>query len=433
MEKLWSFWEVLLIPGIAKFYENKYLEATRRSFYMLIPFWLVVSFFDILGNVILNPSGFVMGREGLDLGFWLTGGLAGEEYVQSGFSQVLQTYQSVLKVAYSVPSIVLCATLSRRLAEFWKSDKNLTMFCALFSLFLFSPVNVGNPNTALTDYFSEIGIFSAFFTTFVSVKIFSILFNKKFLRLRLPKGLPKDFSKYFSAIFPVLLTLAIFSIISFAAALIRIGGENFLHELAGSSIFQNAFFVLIFQFVVWFLWWLGIPGYGVFSTVLENVYLPAQISNGTADNIAIFTTGFFEAEVIHVLGLMIAILVFSQHNQWRAISKFSIPLMAFNIQEVFIFGLPVILNPIFFIPYIFAPIANTLIGWVAISWGIIPTFQTEIAWTMPLFLSAAISTNSIMGAVLQVVWLITDIFIYAPFVITANSFDLEEKKAVTKK
>ena len=125
---------------------------------------------------------------------------------------------------------------------------------------------------------------------------------------------------------------------------------------------------------------------------------------------------------------MIAILVFSQHESWRSITKFSLPLMAFNIQEIFIFGLPVILNPIFLIPYIFAPMANCLVGYFAISWGIIPIFQTDIPWTMPLLFGASVATHSIMGGLLQVVWLIMDIFIYAPFVITANSIELEDEK-----
>ena len=162
------------------------------------------------------------------------------------------------------------------------------------------------------------------------------------------------------------------------------------------------------------------------SKVMEIAYIPAQLSNQIGETSAIFTTGFFEAGVIHVLGLMIAILVFSQHENWRSISKFGLPAMFFNIQEIFIFGLPVILNPIFLVPYIFAPIANVIVGYIAISWGIVPIFQIDIPWTMPLILSATIGTHSIMGGILQIVWLIMDIFIYAPFVITANSIEMED-------
>ena len=102
--------------------------------------------------------------------------------------------------------------------------------------------------------------------------------------------------------------------------------------------------------------------------------------------------------------------------------------MAFNVQEVFIFGLPVILNPVFLLPYIFAPLANTLVGYIAISWGIVPVFQVDLPWTMPIILSPIIGTHSIMGGILQLVWLIMDIFIYAPFIITANSMQISDEK-----
>ena len=84
MEKIYSFWEVLMIPNIMNFYNNKYLSAIRHTFYVSMPFWLTVSFFDILGNLFLNPSGILFSKDGLNLGFWLTG-LSGEEYLQSRF------------------------------------------------------------------------------------------------------------------------------------------------------------------------------------------------------------------------------------------------------------------------------------------------------------------------------------------------------------
>ena len=98
--------------------------------------------------------------------------------------------------------------------------------------------------------------------------------------------------------------------------------------------------------------------------------------------------------------------------------------MLFNVQEFMVFGLPIMLNPVFLIPYIFAPIANTLVGWLAISGGIVPVFNNTVPWTMPMILSGSIGTGSYMGGILQVVWLVMDIFIYAPFVITANMIEV---------
>ncbi len=427
MEKLWSMWEVLLIPGIVRFYENKYLAAVRQSFYVLIPFWLTVSFFDFVGNVLLNPNGILLGKDGLNFGFVLTGGLSGEEYLSGKFAETLKTYREIISTGYGVTAMILTATLAGKLSKIWDCDKHLTIFCALFSYLFISPISLYQRND-FTDYFSETGFFSAFFATFISAKIFSLLFNQKKLKINVPKFCPKYFSRYLSGFIPVLLTLFIFSLISFVFKLIQVVGENFFAGVFDSSIFQSPFFVPVYQFFVWLCWWLGIPGYDITAAIQENVYLAAQVTNQTGETAAIFTTGFFEAGVIHVMGLLIAIIVFSQHESWRSVAKFSFPFMAFNVQEVFIFGLPVVLNPIFLLPYIFAPIANVVVGYIAISWGIVPIFQTEVPWTMPLFLSAAVGTHSIMGAVLQAVWLITDIFIYAPFVITANALELDNEK-----
>lgn len=423
MEKFFSFWELTMIPSIMHFYSNKYLSAIRHTFYLLIPFWLVVSFFDILGNLFLNPYGILLSKDGLNLGFWLTG-LSGEEYLHSRMVIYLESYRKIIFAGYSMTAIIFTITLAGKLSEIWNSDRYLTIFCAITSFILFSPVFSMEPRE-MRDYFSVLGFFSAFFVTTMSSRIFSWLYSVKKLRLKVPESFPKEMAHYLTAVFPVLITLSIFSLWAFAAMLMKLNALQFLTEHTSPEFCQNPFFVLTYQFFVWLLWWLGIPGYSITSAIQEFAYLPAQLGNKIGESAAIFTTGFFEAGVIHVLGLMIAILVFSQHEEWRTVSKFSLPLMAFNIQEVFVFGLPVVLNPIFLLPYIFAPMANTFVGWIAISWGIVPIFQIDFPWTMPLFFSGVASTHSIMGGVLQLVWLVMDIFIYAPFVITANSLNLK--------
>ena len=424
MGTVYSFWELTLIPKVEQFYKNKYLMAIRRTFYVLIPFWLTISTLDVINNLILNPEGFVMNSRGLNLGFWLTGGLSGEDYLSSNFAQVLMTYNEIIDNGYKIITILIVSILSRHLAEIFDSDKYLTIFCSLAAFLIILSASFYN-SQEVTDYFSRRGYFLAFVTAFLSSWIFAKLSKIKQLQIKTPHSTSESFSQYISKTLPIFLTLMIFSIFSLILALLSKSFGTFEVYLSSLEIFQEPLFVMVYQFAVWFLWWLGIPGYAVTSKIMEVGYIPAQISNQIGETSAIFTTGFFEAGVIHVMGLIISILVFSQHDGWRAISKFSLPAMFFNVQEVFIFGLPVILNPIFLVPYILAPLANVLVGYVAISWGIVPIFQVDIPWTMPLILSAAIGTHSIMGGILQIVWLIMDIFIYAPFVITANAIEVE--------
>ena len=130
---------------------------------------------------------------------------------------------------------------------------------------------------------------------------------------------------------------------------------------------------------------------------------------------------------MHILGLIIALLVFSRNESWRSVAKFSLPAMLFNIQEPSVFGLPIMLNPLFLIPYVLAPLANTVVGWLAISWGIVPIFKFVVPWATPMIFSGTIGTGSVMGGVLQVIWLVLDIFIYAPFVIVSNRLQSDDK------
>ena len=156
--------------------------------------------------------------------------------------------------------------------------------------------------------------------------------------------------------------------------------------------------------------------------------MPAQLANQAGDAAYIFSNGFFEAGLMHIMGLVIAIFIFSKKDSWRAVAKLGFPAMLFNIQEPIAFGLPIVLNPILLIPYILAPLANTVVGWLAISAGIVPIFKYVVPWTMPLFFGATIGTGSIAGGLLQVVWLVMDVFIYAPFVIASNKIKDEEEE-----
>ena len=430
MGNSYSLWKVITIPHLEQISDNKYLSAIRQTFYVLMPFWLTLSFFDILGNLFLNPTGILFSKDGLNLGFWLTEGLTGEDYLQNSIVQILLAYKKIIGAIYGIIAFILTTILSGKLAEIWKSEKNSTQLCSIITLLLISTLT--NPtSTDAMNYFSEVNLSSAFFVAFATSKLFAWLYSIKKLNWK-SKLLPKNLANYILVTPQILLTVLIFSIFTLLLSFAKVYSENFLMSLSDVSMFQNPFVVICYEFLVWSLWWLGIPGYSLTSSIQEYVYMPAQISNQIGDTAAVFTTGFFEAEIIHVLGLMIAILVFSRHEQWRGISKITLPLMAFNVQELFVFGLPVVLNPIFLVPYIFAPIANTFVGWVAISWGIVPPFQSSIPWTMPLFFGAAISTHSIMGGVLQIVWLVMDIFIYAPFVITANAIEFDDEKKAVK-
>ena len=156
MGNIYSFWELTLIPKVNQFYHNKYLTVIRRTFYILIPFWLTISALDVINNLLLNPKGFLMSNQGLNLGFWLTGGLSGEEYLSSDFAQILMTYNEIVDIGYRIITILIVSILSMYLSEIFESDKYLTIFCSLAAFLIMSSVPSHNAGE-VTDYFSRRG------------------------------------------------------------------------------------------------------------------------------------------------------------------------------------------------------------------------------------------------------------------------------------
>ena len=188
MTNVYNFWESQLIPNIVKFYKNPYLTAIRHSFYTLMPFWLAISVFDIIENLILDPNGLLMGSHGLNLGFWLTGGLSDEEYLNSDFIKTLSSYRKIVALTYGVITVIITATLASRLSEIFNSDKNLTVFCALSAFILMSPP----VDIEYVNHFSNQSFISAFFTAFTSSILFAYLSRQKRLQLKTPKSFPND-------------------------------------------------------------------------------------------------------------------------------------------------------------------------------------------------------------------------------------------------
>ena len=114
-------------------------------------------------------------------------------------------------------------------------------------------------------------------------------------------------------------------------------------------------------------------------------------------------------------GLLFSIFIFVKRKSIRNLAKISILPMIFNINELMTFGLPIILNPIMFIPFIFAPIIAYTIAYVAIAQGFVPAINSSVEWTTPVFFSGYLATGSIRGTILQSVILFLGILIYAPF------------------
>lgn len=427
--------ESVMMPVASKISGNKYLLAMRDSFSMLLPFIIVGSFFGIMQWVVLDPWGTLLGENGMNLGASITG-LTGDAYKASGFVSTLQILQglcnNVVTVGFGIFSFLLVMAFSYRLGGIWGGDKFSTALTAVGAFIIMTPQQVvtkaGEKLGGFDmNYFGNKGVLTAIIVATVASWIFVKLSQNEKIKIKMPETVPPAVAKSFEVLVPVFFTLGFFTVWSTILANAQFLGTTCLNDLIYSLVqaplmgfSQGLGFSILYQAIVWFFWWFGIHGHNVTAAIQNMVYMPAQLANQAGDASYIFSNGFFEAGLMHIMALVIAIILFSKKESWRAVAKLGAPAMFFNIQEPLAFGLPIVLNPLLLVPYVLVPIVNTVIGYLAISFGLVPVFKYVVPWTMPLFFGGTIGTGSIMGGLLQIVWLLIDIVIYAPFVIAGN-------------
>ena len=190
------------------------------------------------------------------------------------------------------------------------------------------------------------------------------------------------------------------------SALFRIGDNGFLKGL---------FFVL-FSSVLWFF---GIHGSDVLEGVMQEYFAPVASSTAANTIDPILHKEFFDCFVLMggcgaTICLLIALLIFSRNRARRGLALSAAFPMVFNINEMMVFGLPIIFNPVMLIPFLIVPLF--CYTYVAIASGLVPVIENSVEWTTPILLGGYTATGSFAGAALQLFNLIVGVLIYMPFV-----------------
>ncbi len=133
------------------------------------------------------------------------------------------------------------------------------------------------------------------------------------------------------------------------------------------------------------------------------------------------------------LGLIPAIFIASRRADYRQVAKLALPSGIFQINEPILFGLPIIMNPVMFIPFVLVQPILAAITLAAYYMGIIPPVTNIAPWTMPTGLGAFFNTNGSVAALLVALFnLGIATLIYLPFVVVANkaqnAIDKEESE-----
>jgi len=192
---------------------------------------------------------------------------------------------------------------------------------------------------------------------------------------------------------------------------------RYLIEMAqshgGGAWWLSSIAVLINQIV----WFLGSHGGHFLDTYAISLFSPW----GAAYDSALAWRPMFNAFVLlggsgATIGLLLAIAIAAREGSTRKVAQLSILPGIFNINETILYGLPVVLNPIYLLPFIAVPLLLNLLTLACVNLGFMEFQAVTIPWTTPPIISGWMLTGSWHGAVFQVVEICLSAALYLPFV-----------------
>ena len=392
----------LIIDTFYKIYNklnrNTFIQALKQSFTMLLPILFIGSFALLLQSF---PIGFI------------------REFIQTCFNGLINKVLSLIYIiTFGFSSIYLLIILTYKYFNILSKRNNLTIYACLNSLvcyFILLGPSVFYEGNRIFNYTDMNNIFVSLSTALVATILFNYI--TEFIAVRKKKiSFTSNFSTAVNIIIPISMCALIYILYSIFVYLVS--GYNVNDFISNSIVYPfvtigNTYFGgLLITFVSSVLFFFGIHGRSVFQDVYESVFVTG---NGIASN-ALFDCFTLIGGVGSTLCLVIALLLFSNGRRRKKIAKASLLPMAFNINEMMIFGLPIIFNPIYIIPFVLVPLINYSIGYFSIYIGLIPQLEATFQWTTPILFNSYFGSSSIICVLIQLLCLIIGTIIYIPFV-----------------
>lgn len=422
-----------LVPIAAKFGNQRHLVAIRDAFASLMPVVLVGAMAVLLNNVFFVPWSLVAGYIGAE-----------HPFIVWANANIAPFFDALSAGTLSLISIYLAFALGYQRAQAEGHDPLATGILSTASAFVLGIM--GNADTG--SFYDAKGMFIVLIAALVTSEIFFKVTEKNWV-ITLPDSVPPAVGKSFSAVIPGAFSLGFWAIVAylftrFGTTTVYVWFQNTIaNALLGLS--QGVISVVLISALIPLFWFFGLHGANLLEGVLQPIYGQLALNNidmfqqgvravGGEGNLSVWVRGSWDAYVFlggsgATLGLLIAIYMFSKVQQDKEIAKLGMPTGVFMINEPVIFGLPIVLNPTFFIPFVINQPILALVGYIATSIGFAGPIVNQVPWTTPPILSAFLATNGSVGAAITaLINLVICVLIYAPFVIMANRAEAKRLK-----
>lgn len=376
--------------------ENTHLSAIRAGMVSIVPLTIIGGFFLIVSYF---PS--------------------------AHWARIVEPHLPLLQVpvtaTYGLLGVFVCFAIAYDLGKRQKQEALVSALIATV-VFLLLQINVKDQTFSMDGLGSK-GIFTAIIIALVSVSV-QRFFTDKGLVIKLPPSVPPVVYQSFLSLSPLFFLVLVFWCIRFV---LRVDVNHLIQTAFQPLVFALNTLpgILTYAFLVTLLWSVGINGDNAMDALVAPIFLQFLAANVEAKTAGlplpyITANGFFTT-FVNVGGtgatIALALILFNSRDAgYRKVSRLSLPTQIFQINEPIFFGLPIVLNPIFMIPYILNALILTTGTYLLMHWNLINKPFVNVPWTTPPVIGHyLVSGGDWRAAVWGVVSIVLAIIIYLPF------------------
>ena len=424
MKNFQKWLEKYLVPFSNKLGQNKVLQSISSGMVMTLPVTIGASVFSIFASFPIKPVADWFAKVG-----------------------ITPSMSAIVNGTMNILAVFISFTIAYNYAKSCKQNGIVAGLFGLASFFVLMPQTVPGKkpvNAFQMTYLGSEGIIVAIILSILIGVFYVKLSKNKKLTIKLPDSVPSMVS---SSIEPLIIGIIIFIAVFIVRAIFDFSPFNnvfdFINKLITTPLMHvgGSPLTLILIFALSNV----LFTFGIHPAAIESVVIPLIISMMVGStpafqagktipylsNLVVFAFANNDAAGA-TLGLVLMGLILSKSKRYKEFFKVSALPNLFNINEPIIFGMPIVLNPLMFIPFVLSTFVSGGIGLLAVKIGFITNYNPSLGMGMPWTMPKIIADTMIMGWQGAVVWLINFLLmfmIYLPFfkVVDKQAFEEENK------
>lgn len=417
--------QAYLLPVANKIAKNRYLQAMKDAFLISVPFTMFGSLVLALANIPYMEK--LMGADAV-----------------AAFQSAIGPIQNV---TFNLIAVMVVLGIGYSLGKHYELNEIYTAICSLAGFLIVTPIVEladGGNGFALNDL-GTMSIFTGIIIAILCTEIYRLIVKKNMV-IHMPDSVPPMVADSFLSVIPVAVVLLVCFAIQFLFAKTSFGTLNgFVYKMIQvpiSKIGTSFPATMLAGALCNLFWFFGLHGNSiVYNSVLSPIFKTMSLENLAAfqahqsiphiitEEFAWYFGGFNGSFIAYPI-LICIFLFFRNKKEWKNLGEVALIPGIFSIYEPIVFGFPLMLNPMLLIPMLLTPAVSCAIGYIFMYTGICPPCTgVSVPWTTPMILSGIITTNSLMGGVVQ---LITIVALTALWYVFLKMLYKQDEKAVVK-